>query len=116
MKENLPSSDEDPNSNQLNVYNHFTNSGFLKPEDTPIWTCNLSLQCWFPELKLSSQFSITQAPFFLLLKKMRILGKPQANDITNLHILDADDKLVDNSHKFMEALENNTSMVSVQFL
>jgi hypothetical protein len=44
---------------------------------------------------------------------MSILETIQANDVTNLHILDADDKLLDNSHKLIEALEKNTSIMSV---
>jgi hypothetical protein len=46
---------------------------------------------------------------------MSILEKIQANDITNLHISDADDELLDFPHKLLEALEKNTSITSVRF-
>jgi hypothetical protein len=46
---------------------------------------------------------------------MSILEKIQVNDVTNLHISDADDELLDNSHKLIEALEKNTSITSVRF-
>jgi hypothetical protein len=36
---------------------------------------------------------------------MSVLEKIHANNITSLHISDADDKLLDNSHKLIEALE-----------
>jgi hypothetical protein len=66
---------------------------------------------------LTSQFSITKVSFFLSHKTniMSILAKIQANDITNLHFSDADDELLDNSHKLIEALEKNTSIASVRF-
>jgi hypothetical protein len=60
-------------------------------------------------------FHHKRLPSSIKKQKMSILEKIQANEITNLRISDADDDLLDNSHKLIEALKNNTSIVSVRF-
>jgi ribosomal protein L12E/L44/L45/RPP1/RPP2 len=46
---------------------------------------------------------------------MSVLAQIQANEIINLRVSDADNELLDNVHKFIEALEHNHTLESIHF-